>query len=305
MTAAKAKETQRALKDATKKAAEKDITKPKHESHPDNATVDSPQEPVVNSGFSIFNQVTPGKEQGMTAQESRASATQADKEAAAKAKIAAKAEKLAAAEAKKAEREAKKAAAEAAAAEKKAMTEAERTAKKAEADARAEALRAQGRKYVGSMLSLADRVKEGVYVKSATGQLRSTDDLATALDEILPTGVIALGLKLLKLDMNPYEKLNIGQQSMNLRNRLRGALRKGEINMTAIHDELATGAYPSIKAEREAKAAAKAEREAKAAQAKANKEAAAAVKKAEREAAVAAKAAEKEAKKAAAEGAVA
>lgn len=189
-------------------------------------------------------------------------------EAKTKAKIAAKAEKKAAAEKAKAEREAK-------AAEKAAEREAkkgETEAAKAERKAKLAEL-AEGRNYQGSMLALTERVKSGSYVKSATGQLRSTDALAEALDGVQPLGVIQLGKDLLKLEENPYAKLNVGQQSMNLRNRLRGAITKGVIKIedvvayVAEHGLDVSEQLAKEKAERAEKAAAaKAEREAKAAE---------------------------------------
>lgn len=181
-------------------------------------------------------------------------------------KIAAKAEKAAAREAAKAEKEAAKLA-------KVTSTKEEREAAKAERQARLEALNPDGtRKYVGSMLALADRVKQGVYVKGVTGQLRSNDELAQILDGVTPNGVIQTAKAVLELDANPYSHLNVGQQSMNLRNKLRGALRKGTITLDTVRDYVASNDLDCSKsivekaaAKAERIAAAKAEREAKAA----------------------------------------
>lgn len=186
--------------------------------------------------------------------------------AAAQAKIAAKAEKLAAREAAKAEKEAAKLA-------KVTATKEEREAAKAERQARLEALNPDGtRKYVGSMLALADRVKQGVYVKGVTGQLRSNDELAHILDGVTPNGVIQTAKAVLELDANPYSHLNVGQQSMNLRNKLRGSLRKGTITLDAIRNYVAendldcsVSIVEKAAAKAERVATAKAEREAKAA----------------------------------------
>ena len=142
-----------------------------------------------------------------------------DKEAAVKAKIAEK-------EAKAAKQAAAKAAADKAKAERaeaKAKAKAETDAKKAE---RASELAAAGRTYTGSMVALSERVKMGLYVKSATGQLRSTDELAIAMDAVEPVNTVKLGT-LVFGEANKYGHLNIGQQSMNYRNRLRGALKNG------------------------------------------------------------------------------
>lgn len=178
----------------------------------------------------------------------------------------------------------KKAAAEAAKAEK---AEAKAVAK-AERDARIAELAASGKTYTGSMLSLADKVKQGVYVKGASGQLRSNDDLALALDGVAPTNVVRIGLDLLKLEENPYAKLNVGQQSMNLRNRLRGAIKKGTVALTDIADYIKRNEIPvtsaadvaaAAKEKADKKAAAFfAAQEAKKAKAEAEKTAAEAVK---------------------------
>lgn len=187
-----------------------------------------------------------------------------------------KAADKAAADAEKAER---KAAADKAKADKKAQAEADKAAK-AEARALAKkereerlAAAAEGKTYAGSMLALADRVKQGVYVKSATGQLHSGDELALALDGVSPTDVIRIGLDVLKIEENPYAHLNIGQQSMNLRNRMRGAIKKQALAITDITSYIARNNVvqvtpAEIEARRAEKAArveaAKAEREAKA-----------------------------------------
>lgn len=182
------------------------------------------------------------------------------------AKIAAKAEKTAAREASKAEKAAMQLA-------KVTATKEEREAAKSQRQARFAALNPDGtRKYIGSMLALADRVKEGAYVKGVTGQLRSNDELAQILDGVTPNGVIQTAKAVLALEMNPYSHLNVGQQSMNLRNKMRGALRNGVITLDAIRTyvgendldcSISIVEKAAAKAERVANT--KAEREAKAA----------------------------------------
>jgi len=193
----------------------------------------------------------------------------------AQAKIAAKAAKAEAAAKAKADREA----AAAAKAEAAGKTKEERAAAHAERLARLAELNPDGtRKYTGSMLSLADRVKQGAYVKSATGQLRSTDELAQALDAVPVMNVIALAKIVLNLDSNPYAALNTGQQSMNLRNKLRGAITKGTLTLERVKEVIAEEGFATAvdwAAEKEAK---KVAREAAAAAAKAAKEAKAAAK---------------------------
>ena len=184
----------------------------------------------------------------------------------AQAKIAAKAEKTAAREASKAEKAAMQLA-------KVTATKEEREAAKSQRQARFAALNPDGtRKYIGSMLALADRVKEGAYVKGVTGQLRSNDELAQILDGVTPNGVIQTAKAVLALDMNPYSHLNVGQQSMNLRNKMRGALRNGVITLDAIRTyvgendlDCSISIVEKAAAKAERVADAKAEREAKAA----------------------------------------
>lgn len=233
-----------------------------------------------------------------TSPQAKADAAAADKQAAAAKKAAETQAKIEAKEKAALERKEKadKRAAEKAEIE---ARKAERAAKAAEnkaaAEARAAELAASGRKYVGSMLSLADRVKQGMYVKGTNGQLRSNDEVAVALDGVKPVDVIKVGLDLLQLESNPYASLNVGQQSMNLRNRLRGAVRKGTLSVEAITKFVAEHGLNTAAEEAAAKAKAKAEREAAAAAAKAEKEAkAAAAAKAKQEAAEK-KAAEKQA----------
>ena len=166
-------------------------------------------------------------------------------------------------------------------AEKQAVKDAEKAEKaaarataKTERETRIAALAADGKNYTGSMLALADRVKQGVYVKGSNGQLRSNDELAIALDGISATDVVRIGLDLLKIEDNPYTKLNIGQQSMNLRNRMRGAIKKETLTIAAVTEYVTRNKIVVVSADDVAKARAdKAERVAKA---KADKEAKAA-----------------------------
>lgn len=188
------------------------------------------------------------------------------KAAAALEKIAAKAAKKEAAEKAKADKAAARLAAVQA---KNHSTKEERAAAKAERAERIAALDPDGkRKYVGSMLALADRVKQGVYVKSATGQLRSNNELAQLLDAVPVVHVITLAKIVLELPENPYIQLNTGQQSMNLRNRMRGAIKKGTLTLDAIAECIAENGFATA-TDWAAEAAAK--REARIASAAANK----------------------------------
>lgn len=210
--------------------------------------IDSPDAPAVQSGFSVFNP-QPAKELSMSTK----TAPLSDED---KAKIAAvKAEKAAAKEAaavkklaEKHEREMKAAAA----ADAKALAKAERAVKAAEKkaarDAAAEEAKAKGLNYSGSMLALRDA--KATYVKGANGRLRSTDELAVVLDAVQPLGTVALIKELLKPEVDTYAALNIGQQSMNWRNRLRGAIRKGVVTMEQVVATRDAGNYtaPTLEA---------------------------------------------------------
>lgn len=198
-------------------------------------------------------------------------------------KIAAKAAKLQAVADKKAAALAAKEAKAFARAEKVASmattTKEERETKKAERLARLAALDPEGkRNYVGSMLALADRVKQGAYVKAATGQLNCGDELASVLTAVPVDNVIRLAKIVLELPENPYTNLNTGQQSMNLRNRMRGALNKKVITIDQIRQVIADEGFATATDWAEKAAAKKADREAKAEQAKADKAAKAAAK---------------------------
>lgn len=157
----------------------------------------------------------------------------------------------------------------------------QRAQAKAEREARLAELAKSGKSYTGSMLALADRVKQGVYVKSGTGQLRSNDELAIALDGVHPIDVITMAIDLLELPENPYHALNTGQMSMNLRNRMRGAIKKETLTIAEVKDYLTRNNITITKAiSAEDKAKAKADKAAAAEAAKAAK-AAKAVKPAE------------------------
>lgn len=88
--------------------------------------------------------------------------------------------------------------------------------------------------YQGPMLALRSRLKQGLYQKAANGQPSCGDELATYLGELKPAEVIRACLIALDLPTNPYLHLNIGQQSMNLRNKLRGALKKNDFGMGVV-----------------------------------------------------------------------
>lgn len=174
------------------------------------------------------------KEPTMTKQEQDAQA--------AKAKIAEKEQKAKAAAEAKAKKEAEKAEKAKAAAEakakrdaelkaKKEAAEAEKAKKKAEREAAKAARAAEGD--TSKMTALREKVAAGLYVKGKNGQMRSTDEVALAMESVPAKNTVAALLKTLGLSENPYAHLNYGQQSMNLRNRLRGAIRGGKLTIDA------------------------------------------------------------------------
>lgn len=177
--------------------------------------VDSPAPAVVESKF-----------QQPTGVPEMTKPTQEEREAAAKAKMEAKAAKIAAAAEAKAQREAAKA-------EKAAAAQAEKERKAAEkAAARAE--KAAAEPAGTDMSALSEKVKAGIYVKGKNGQLRSNDEIALAMEVVPAKQTVSILLKALGLPENPYSALNYGQQSMNLRNRLRGVVRKGTVTIEAL-----------------------------------------------------------------------
>ena len=159
--------------------------------------------------------------------------------AAKEAKIKAQAEAKAKAEALKAEAKAKAEALKVVIALEREDAKAKRDAEKAAAAAKKAEEKAnkppRERAYEGSMLHLSERQKSGAYVKGTNGQMRSTDDVALALDAVPAEKVVPLIMEVFQEKDNKYGHLNYGQQSMNFRNRLRGAIRKElEVNGTKI-----------------------------------------------------------------------
>lgn len=87
-------------------------------------------------------------------------------------------------------------------------------------------------RYTGRMLALvAARVH---YVKGANGNQHSGDWIGIAFSALPRELVVRTCMQILKLEANPYTHLNPGQQSMNLRNRVRGAAQRGEISVDHI-----------------------------------------------------------------------
>ena len=100
----------------------------------------------------------------------------------------------------------------------------------------AEQLRESRGGYTGPMLALRRAVVK--YVKAANGQPCCGDDLAQICGAFDRETVVAGLLVALQLEGNPYAHLNPGQQSMNLRNKARAALKNGSISTEQIRHAL-------------------------------------------------------------------
>jgi len=132
--------------------------------------------------------------------------------------------------------------------------QAEREQKAAERAARKAATTSDG-----PMAALRDAKKR--YVKSATGQFRTADELGEILDAVPPDRIVDLMIEVLGLQGNPYLFLNRGQQSMNLRNKLRFAIKKGTVSLAAVAGARDRGQYTLTEDQLlEAEAARKAEK---------------------------------------------
>jgi len=188
---------------------------------------------VVQSGYSVFNtEVSPTIKDTIMEQATQTKAQQDSTRVLAN--MAAKQLKLDAAATKKAEREAKAAAkAVEAGTAKAARDEAHATAKAAR-DAKIAEVVGDKVLSAGTISMIGLRDAKNSYVKATNGQLRSTDPLAEALDAVQPADTVKLAMALLDEPVNKYAALNVGQQSMNYRNRLRGAVRAAKVTVDAI-----------------------------------------------------------------------
>jgi hypothetical protein len=88
--------------------------------------------------------------------------------------------------------------------------------------------------YAGPMLRLRERLAEGAYSKAANGNPCCGDIVAAKLGTLKPAQVIRACIIAMNLPTNPYIHLNIGQQSMNLRNKLRGCLKREEFGFGVV-----------------------------------------------------------------------
>lgn len=92
--------------------------------------------------------------------------------------------------------------------------------------------------YAGPMLALRTAVKN--YKKAPNGQPCCGDTIATLCGEYSRETVVKALIAALGLPSNPYAHLNPGQQSMNLRNKARAALKSGLITEADIDANLRT-----------------------------------------------------------------
>ena len=84
-----------------------------------------------------------------------------------------------------------------------------------------------------SMLPLREVRKH--YVRApGSGHLVNGDALAAVFAELTVEQIILVCMQILALERNPYEHLNRGQQSMNLRNIIRGAIRREDITVEEV-----------------------------------------------------------------------
>lgn len=90
--------------------------------------------------------------------------------------------------------------------------------------------------YTGPMLALRRAVVN--YVKAPNGQPCCGDDLAQVCGQYTREQVVTGLLVALALPTNPYAHLNPGQQSMNLRNKARAALKGGQLTISQIREAL-------------------------------------------------------------------
>lgn len=87
-------------------------------------------------------------------------------------------------------------------------------------------------KYAGPMLALRAAAK--AYVKGQNGNPHCGDQLAAALGGLTREQTVEVLIYALGLPGNPYAHLNPGQQSMNLRNRARAAMKNGQLRTADI-----------------------------------------------------------------------
>jgi hypothetical protein len=86
--------------------------------------------------------------------------------------------------------------------------------------------------YHGPMVVLREALPR--YMKAENGQMCCGDTLAQVLGKHPRDVVIPALVEALDLEVNPYLHLNAGQQSMNLRNRVRAVLKSGKLKLGVV-----------------------------------------------------------------------
>lgn len=92
--------------------------------------------------------------------------------------------------------------------------------------------------YSGPMLALRRRLKAGAYQKAENGQLCCGDEIAILCGQHSREVIVKALVAALGLPGNPYAHLNPGQQSMNLRNKARAAVKNGTLEIAKIEAAL-------------------------------------------------------------------
>jgi len=94
-------------------------------------------------------------------------------------------------------------------------------------------MKSQSKQINLSMLALREARKH--YVRApGTGMLVNGDRLALVLAELNVEQIMTVCTQFLALTSNPYAHLNRGQQSMNLRNKIRYAVLRGEVTVEQV-----------------------------------------------------------------------
>lgn len=92
--------------------------------------------------------------------------------------------------------------------------------------------------YDGPMLALRRRLKAGAYSKAENGQPCCGDAIAVLCGRYSREVIVKALVAALGLPGNPYAHLNPGQQSMNLRNKARAAVKNGTLEIAKIEAAL-------------------------------------------------------------------
>jgi hypothetical protein len=92
------------------------------------------------------------------------------------------------------------------------------------------------------MFALRRRLKAGAYQKAENGQPCCGDAIAVLCGQYSREVIVGALVAALGLPGNPYAHLNPGQQSMNLRNKARAAVKNGQLELATIEAALVAAA---------------------------------------------------------------